>query len=157
MARSSGDHGAQGHAHTLFDELLRVPLIIKLPDSHASVHVSTRVSTERLAPTLLEAADVAFEAKEMSGPSLLALMRSGVDNGGVPPVVSETRIAIDNLQSVTSDEKKFVRSLITAHEQLYDLTSDPGETASQLASSAELGAAARKHLEQHEDPCRQPA
>jgi arylsulfatase A-like enzyme len=144
------EHGAQGHAHTLFDELLRVPLIIKLPDSHAGLRVSTRISTERLAPTLLEAADVAFESKEMSGPSLLALMRNGSDSGGAPPVVSETSIAIDNLQSVTTDEKKFVRSLISTREQLYDLGRDPGETASQLASSAELAAAARKLLEQHE-------
>lgn len=144
------DHGAQGHGHTLFDELLHVPLIIKLPDSHATRRVAERISTERIAPTLLEAADVPFETREMSGPSMLPLLRGDAEAGAAPAVVSETRIAIDNQQSVTTDEKKFVRSLITSREQLYDLRADPGETQSQLASGAELAAAGRKLLDAHE-------
>ncbi|MBK8960327.1 MAG: sulfatase [Proteobacteria bacterium] len=144
------DHGAQGHGHSLYDELLHVPLIIKLPDGHGARRVSERVSTERLAPTLLEAADVAFDAREMSGSSLLPLMRGEAPSDAGEPVYSETQLAIDRQQAVTRDEQKFVHSLVTSRAQLYDLRHDPGETESRLATGAELATAARKLLEKHE-------
>jgi arylsulfatase A-like enzyme len=116
----------------------------------ARERVGERVSTERLAPTLLEAADVAFDAREMSGSSLLPLMRGEAPSDAGEPVYSETQLAIDRQQAVTRDEQKFVHSLVTSRAQLYDLRHDPGETESRLATGAELATAARKLLEQHE-------
>ncbi len=51
------DHGGFDHGRTLYEELLRVPLIVKFPRSwKLSGRVETAVSTLDLAPTILEAA-----------------------------------------------------------------------------------------------------
>jgi len=48
------EHHGFGHARTLYEEVLRVPLIISRPDSAARV-VDQRVSIVDLAPTILTA------------------------------------------------------------------------------------------------------
>ncbi|HEY0783126.1 MAG TPA: sulfatase [Thermoanaerobaculia bacterium] len=50
-----GEHGKVGwHSHTLYDELLRVPLLIKYPRSeHASATVAQQVRSIDIAPTAL--------------------------------------------------------------------------------------------------------
>ncbi|MCP3960108.1 MAG: sulfatase [bacterium] len=51
-----GEHGTVGwHSHTLYDELLKVPLIIKLPGSrHAGARVGAQVRSIDISPTILE-------------------------------------------------------------------------------------------------------
>ena len=52
-----GEHGGFDHRRTLYEELLRVPLIVKFPRSwELSGRIATPVSTLDLAPTILEAA-----------------------------------------------------------------------------------------------------
>jgi arylsulfatase A-like enzyme len=49
-----GEHGMLGHSHTLYDELLHVPLIIKFPGSQfAGTRVATQVRSLDIAPTAL--------------------------------------------------------------------------------------------------------
>jgi arylsulfatase A-like enzyme len=68
-----GEHGAVGwHSHTLYDELLRVPLIIKFADRWSAGHeVSTQVRLIDVAPTILGAlgirADVGFHGVDLRG------------------------------------------------------------------------------------------
>ena len=53
-----GEHGAVGwHSHTLYDELLRVPLLIRYPEGrHAGLSVTDQVRLLDVAPTILGAA-----------------------------------------------------------------------------------------------------
>lgn len=56
-----GEHGGLAHgSHELFDELLHVPLIIKLPGQLAGRCVTQPVSMADLAPTLLDLCGVAI-------------------------------------------------------------------------------------------------
>ena len=49
------EHGMVGHGHSLFGELLRVPLLVRFPDERRGVE-EMPVSTLDIAPTILEAA-----------------------------------------------------------------------------------------------------
>lgn len=52
-----GDHGWLGHGRSLFEEMVRVPLLVKLPGGrHGGTRVATRVSTVDVLPTLLHLA-----------------------------------------------------------------------------------------------------
>jgi arylsulfatase A-like enzyme len=53
------DHGGVGHGHTLYDELIRVPLLISLPGQETRRDMHEDVSLVDLAPTLLDLAGVA--------------------------------------------------------------------------------------------------
>lgn len=51
------DHGGYGHGHSLYDEVLRVPLVVKLPGgAHAGLRIDSPVRQIDLAPTVLGAA-----------------------------------------------------------------------------------------------------
>lgn len=50
------DHGRLTHGHSLFDELLHVPLVVRGPSTPAGLRVAEQVSMVDLAATLLDAA-----------------------------------------------------------------------------------------------------
>ncbi len=74
------EHGNKGHHRTLYDEVLRVPMIVRLPDrAHAGTVVDEQVTLVDLMPTMLELAGI--DATDgMQGISMAPLMagrRSG--------------------------------------------------------------------------------
>ncbi len=69
------DHGAFEHGHTLYDELLRVPLVIRAPGVRAA-RIDTPVSLLDLAPTVLDLLGVPVPAG-LDGASLLPLLSGG--------------------------------------------------------------------------------
>ncbi|HXM10843.1 MAG TPA: sulfatase-like hydrolase/transferase [Terriglobales bacterium] len=79
---SLGAHGEDTHGIFLYDETIRVPLVIKLPhgstaksrtEKQPEVRVDSRVELVDVMPTLLQTAGVAVPA-EVQGESLLGLM-----------------------------------------------------------------------------------
>jgi arylsulfatase A-like enzyme len=48
------DHGRMGHGHTLYEELVRVPLLISLPGQRARIDIEQVVSLIDVAPTILD-------------------------------------------------------------------------------------------------------
>ncbi|MBZ5613384.1 MAG: sulfatase-like hydrolase/transferase [Acidobacteriia bacterium] len=72
---SLGAHGENTHGIFLYDETLHVPLLFKLPASHAAgKRVDARVRLVDVAPTILQEAGLPVP-KEMQGESLSAMMR----------------------------------------------------------------------------------
>ena len=70
-----GDHGEQEHGLFVYDAVLHVPLVIRLPDRRgAGTRVDTRVRLADVAPTLIEAAGLKLPAA-MQGESLMSLVR----------------------------------------------------------------------------------
>jgi arylsulfatase len=67
------DHGRMLHSHTLLDELLHVPLIVRGPGVPASLRISEQVRTIDVAATLLEAA--AIPPDDLDGASLAPFWR----------------------------------------------------------------------------------
>ena len=114
-----GEHGEHTHGMLLFDSTLRVPLIFAGPTAARNV-VQAPVSLSDLAPTLVHAAGL-----KIDGPSanLLAPQLAERD------VYAETQYPIaagwHPLTTLVGERWKLVRA---ADAQLYDLSSDPGET-----------------------------
>ena len=129
------EHGRIDHGFSLYDELLHVPLIIRIPKRHGKV--SQLVRTLDIMPTVLDLLDLQVKpavAKQpydndrmrMQGVSLVPAMRGkymSLDG------VSETDYLLHSFKRSirTSDGWKFILSLDTDKRELYNLKDDPGE------------------------------
>jgi arylsulfatase A-like enzyme len=135
-----GEHGRLGwHSHTLFDELLRVPLLVKLPFSRlGGTRVDRQVRGIDVAPTALAALGLAAPPA-FEGANALAV--------GVPASPD----ALESFSSRDVVEPNASVALRTPVWKLYDgrlfdLTADPGETRNVAASHADVALRLRQHL-----------
>jgi arylsulfatase A-like enzyme len=115
-----GEHGSVGwHGHTLYEELLRVPLIVKLPgNAHAGTRVPSSVRGLDIAPTILELAGVPVP-DGFQGVSLRPLMSPGS--------LSVDRPALSELDAVPSSVSYRRRPWKLDGARLFDLDADPLE------------------------------
>ncbi|MFH1463691.1 MAG: sulfatase-like hydrolase/transferase [Pseudomonadota bacterium] len=120
------DHDGFEHGHTLYEELLAVPLAIRAPGLTAG-RVAAPVSLTDLTPTLLELLGIAGD-EALSGRSMLPLVR------GEPSAVSAAEARLfgygrplygDEQWGVLERELKYATE--GGREELYDLDADPGE------------------------------
>ncbi len=122
-----GEHGKMGwHAHTLYDELLRVPLVLELPGHRwGGKRVRRQVRLIDVAPTLADAAGLPIPPS-WEGVSLLEILRGQE----VKPLLAVSQIdsRIDtNPFSIRTGRWKLYRN------RLFDLKNDPGEQRSNVA------------------------
>jgi hypothetical protein len=69
------EHNAWTHGHSLYNELIKIPLIIKFPhNEYKGVEISEDVGIIDIFPTILEACKVEFSSKSIDGESLLPLL-----------------------------------------------------------------------------------
>jgi arylsulfatase A-like enzyme len=133
---SFGEHGMLGHGRQLYDELIRIPLILKGPGPFAGPkQIAESVSLADVMPTLFDWAGFA-QLPGAHGRSLLPVMR-----GEAPghPVISEERLGRENtaedtrgmLFSVRDGRRKLLIEYDIGAgrmtESLFDLRADPGE------------------------------
>ena len=130
------EHGRFEHGHTMYDEVLRVPLAFKLPGAVARDRIDAAVSTESLTPTLLDAAGVEFDPARFSAPSLVPWW-SGTGEARSEPLFATGTYYHGEKQAVVFDGKKLVVELDTGRVELYDLAADPEELRSLSAASEE--------------------
>ncbi len=70
------DHGGWEHGHTLYDELIKVPLIIKFPDlKYKGQRSKTMVSLVDLMPTICDEMRVDSSGLKIDGKSLIPVLR----------------------------------------------------------------------------------
>jgi len=151
------EHGSVSHGHTLYRELLQVPMIVKLPGPPAPLEVAAGVEVTALMPTILELCGVDYEREEFSVASLAPLWGPSPQEFVVRPVVSSGLYyrPWDDSESVLFGATKYIASTLTGREQLYDLQRDPGEKISLVASEPELLAQSRALLAAHDQEARQ--
>ena len=125
------EHGMIRHGFELWEELVRVPLIVRVPGVPAR-HVQARRSAIDLAPTILDLcgvpAPVASASDFLSGSSLVPDLLSA----GEPkerPIFIDMAAGPNNAdrQALIEDDQKIVASG-GRPLSLYDLHADPGET-----------------------------
>lgn len=155
------DHGGRFHPPSrVTEELIHVPLLLRVPGQEKVVLGNTPFSMLDLAPTLLEIAGVE-SAPEFQGQSRWAQVRAGKPYESVAitecvadctnPFRTASRLG-PRVLSVRESRFKLVLRFSPPEEQLYDLEADPGEQAP-LAPSAQkvvrkrLLEAARLHLQ----------
>jgi len=122
-----GDHGGFEHGHTLYDELLHVPLILVSPNEKQARRDQRLVSLMDVAPTVLELAGIAAPPPFL-GRSLLA-----ADDGAERIVLSENLLYGSPATSLRSQSLKYVFAHLNKEEKVYDLLTDPGETKNLVA------------------------
>jgi arylsulfatase A-like enzyme len=120
------DHGGILHGHSLFDELIRVPFIIRWPGNLPTERVvPDQLSNISIMPTLLEMAG-AKNPTQCQGPSLVGIL-SGKRALTAQFAFSETEAEEKNLRSVRSPSEKLIADLKEGGRCVYDLTKDVRE------------------------------
>lgn len=125
-----GEHGNFGH-RTLYDEILRIPLIINGPGISAQILVKEQVSQLDIAPTIVDLLNLG-EVEGFRGESLLPAMKGkkrgekGTINASIEPKKGERRL------SYRTEGWKYIRtekleSTEVIQKELYDLRNDPKE------------------------------
>lgn len=129
-----GEHGAKGHGKNLFDEEIRVPLLVSVPGGLTGKYESGVVSTLDLAPTLLSLAGAPVEGCE--GASLVPLLGPLHEGGGAGESAGEGRresvfAQTSKRRAVVDWPLKLIEERRTkkkgSHAQLFDLAKDPAE------------------------------
>ena len=156
------DHGGRYHPPSrLMEELIRVPLLLRVPGSAKQEITKSPFSMLHLAPTLLDAVQLPVPAN-FQGRSYWEQLRKGESFDGL--AISECVAGCTNpyrpanrigprVLSVRESRFKLVLHFDPAAEDLYDLEADPGEQvplapAAQKAVRRRLLEIASEHLRQ---------
>jgi len=133
----TSDHGTEFHEHkrfdhgfSLYDELIHVPLIIKLPKQKAGKLIKDQVSSIDVMPTILDLLDVKLPEKvkkQLRGESLVPGLKG-------KKVAKDVFFETDYRQYTykrgiqAKDGWKLIYTLENKNRELYNLNKDPGET-----------------------------
>jgi choline-sulfatase len=72
------EHGGWGHGHSMYEELLRVPLVIKFPgEEFKGRRVDEPVGVIDIIPSIMDFYGIAGDGKKIDGLSLLPLLKHG--------------------------------------------------------------------------------
>lgn len=159
------EHGHFDHGHTLYQELLHVPLIVFFPGGkHAGKTVSDRVDLLDLAPTLYDYLD--FEPQvPLEGLSLLPLIEGNNDAylSQKKPYFAHVNPPwdgwpVDSVSTLIDDRYKLIRSVPkdaaqSVQIELYDLLSDSRETINLADSLPDVAAALLTELNERLHTC----
>jgi len=140
------DHQGWGHGHSLYDESLKVPLVIKFPGSRfKGKRILNFVSLVDIFPSILEELGIRLRGLEMDGESLFPVIRGGekenrmffadiasnVLDSHIPQRISTNRgeeKLILNDKFSKEDLKFFLSPPLALNPvEVYDLIQDPKE------------------------------
>ncbi|MFB6356223.1 MAG: sulfatase [bacterium] len=136
------EHGGKGHRHTLYQELIHVPLIIKRPGSREGRRISKNVSINDVFPTLVR--QITGELPyPVDGKSLLTKDKN-VSTKQRPIYATLTRDR-GTLRTVRKGDWKLILDPADTLPQLYNVKEDPGESTNVFKQNPEVGKR-MKHL-----------
>jgi choline-sulfatase len=116
------DHGSVGHGHSVWEELLHIPLFVRWPGVTAGLTpLSEAVGLVDIMPTVLDVLGHPIP-DELSGRSFSELLRGGTSDRPRAAVSG----FMDGWRTAVSGRYKVVQRGAD-RTQLYDLASDPGE------------------------------
>jgi arylsulfatase A-like enzyme len=116
------DHDGLEHGGSLYQELIRVPLIIKAPAVRGGQEIDDLVEIVDVAPTILAALGIETDAN-MSGHSFYEPLARG---GGIGDNIGMAELPAKKMHAIRLGRLKLIESPQTV--ELYDLAQDPGET-----------------------------
>jgi arylsulfatase A-like enzyme/Tfp pilus assembly protein PilF len=135
---SLGEHGELTHAYTLYDAVLKVPLILRGPGIPAARRVAEVVSAIDLAPTILARAGLAPLA-DADGRDLSPLWEGEPEFERRPAYAETLATQLDHgwapLFALRSDRHLYVRA---PRAELYDVQQDPRQLTNLLDDPPQL-------------------
>ena len=135
------DHGKLGHGHALYDEILQVPLLLKLPGLARGQRVQRQVRLLDVMPTVLEVAGVSYRGP-LRGRSLLKALEPDDEDR---PLFAEGVIYGEEQKCVRTARYKVIAHGATRRFEVYDLRADPAEKRD-LGANQRIAAAERALL-----------
>jgi arylsulfatase A-like enzyme len=142
------EHGGLEHGHTLYDELLRVPLVVKPARAGTSgVRSSAPVSITQIFPTLLQLLDL--EGSDLYLPSLAGHWRDQLAPPRTRPLYASSLSVREQRIAVTAEGYKLIRWAHSDIEELYLLAADPREQDNLAFDEPEVVAHHRELLESY--------
>lgn len=130
------EHGRIDHGHSLYDELIHVPLIIGLPFGE-SWKIEQQVRSIDIAPTILE----------LAGVGAGDLFKRQLDGVSLVPAIQGQKLSLDAFAETdyryatsqravrTADGWKLIANLETGSMELYNLNNDPREQKNMISSN----------------------
>lgn len=140
---SLGEHGETGHGIFLYESVVRVPLMIRMPGV-PSRRVSEVVRITDIMPTVLDLAGIA--APPVDGVSLATLMsghRQGLDLEAYSESLYPQRFGWNALYALRDSRYKFIDA---PKAELYDLARDPFEERNIVDERPTVAAAMKRRL-----------
>jgi len=139
------ERGMTGHAYKLYDELIRVPLIVKFPNGVFGGRViDAQVRLQDVVPTVLDVLKIGGFAGQ--GKSLMPLVKGGESTGleamsefyPLPNPTIDIHFPGLNTQKLSfrRPDVKLIVDLSKRSSELYDLEADPKERANLLSGPA---------------------
>ncbi len=155
-----GEHHQMDHQFSLYNSLIRVPMILHMPGRIGAGRSSAPVSNLDIYPTLLELADIPPPSDlESKAVSLLEARTDRVLLAELPvtftepfPMVKKAYPEFDvnqwsrRLRAFQSGNHKLIWSSKGSHE-LYDIEADPGENTNLIEQEPELAARMLEELQ----------
>jgi len=124
------EHNRFDHGFTLYDELIRIPLIIKLPNQATGKRIADQVTSVDILPTILDLLDIGVSGSvknQLRGMSLTPAFYNLKISRDVYAESDYRRYTYKRALR-TVDGWKFIYTLENKDKELYDLRNDPGET-----------------------------
>ncbi len=128
------EHGGLAHSVTLYDEMVRVPLIVRLPGQSEGRIVRDPVSMADLAPTLVDLLGLPL-LEDADGRSRKALLLGARDQEDATPIFAHVETEYSRrealrrgpLKIIRGDTSSFLKNPAPAEWELFDLKSDGRE------------------------------
>jgi len=141
------DHGSASHGYTLYEEMIRVPLIVRYPRRVAPARIKAQVRVIDIMPTLFEFVGTVESEQAIQGRSFVPLLE-GKTSTGIDEAFSEATYVGDRKSIRTEEGLKLIYSYADDDAMLFDLKQDPKERKSLLNGNGEspLGEPLREHL-----------
>lgn len=121
-----GEHGYIYHLFGVYDELLHIPLLIRLPGGSARGRIQALTQTVDLAPTILDLLGMDAAGRSIQGHSLLPLITG--DNRQVHHAIFARAAGSPRSYLVRSQDWALILYEGAKLRALYDLRTDPRET-----------------------------
>lgn len=131
------EHGGSGHGQTLFDEVIRTPLVMKLPRQRAAgVHVDAQVRSIDIAPTIAAGAGcelpAPWEGERLDGEDLRRWLAGEGPALADRPAVSQLHLGGAVMEALREPDWKLIRAgprhpRGLGSTEVYDLELDPME------------------------------
>jgi arylsulfatase A-like enzyme len=143
------EHDGVEHGQSVYDELVRIPLLVKPSGPPAPARCANAVSNIAIGSTLLALCGLDPAAHGFAEPALIARAGSAWKCGEPPPATfSSGTMFYENRTAITFDHFKYIRLSISGREELFNLAQDPGETNSRHAANRAEIVRGRTYLEE---------
>lgn len=138
------EHGSFEHGHTLYEELIRIPLFIKLPGQGPTIRENRRVSSGSIYATVLDLCGVKNDPRWHSYRSLAPLLRDGFL--GDSQILSDSPLYYEDREAWIQGSTKCIHFRVTDRVEIFDLERDPNEQRDLSMTSPARVREALEHL-----------